>query len=696
MTTDERERPLGPMPLARGARGAVVAPHHLATAAGLAMLRAGGHAVDAAIATNAVLGVVLPSGCGIGGDAFWLIWDEAAGRQTALNGSGRAPAAADREALRSSGLEALPARGPLTITVPGAVRSWSDAHARHGRLSRAEILAPAIQLAREGFPAWDGFLSAVETTLPFVVEAVGERSGFERVYRPHGRPWRPGERVRLPALAATLERLAEVGFDDFYEGAIAGRQALGLAAAGSTISGEDLRGHTSTWTEPIETTYRGIRVTTHPPNSSGIVALELLNILETFDAPDPAAFGPDGVADAGWIHVGIEASKLAMADRDFHLSDPDFVAIPVETLLSKTHAAELARLIDLGRAARPPASTLPRGGGTVYLATVDADGNAVSLIESNYLGFGSGVVDPETGIHYQNRGSYFSLDPDHPNALAPGKRTLHTLLPGMLFRDGERRPWVVTGSMGGDAQPQIHAQVVSALVDGGVDIATAVGAPRWFVDGEAHFTPPVNVRAERRFAPGVLDELEALGHLLTRTIPFNGNLGHAHAIELVDGGRRPKMATARSRQRPIPGARACPPSGSGAHLRRAATALAIGSILRATGGGLRSHDAATGTPPPSSRTRSRRVTSNVGQNYPYTSETEADRAAAIAALVASRDGLADTLKAESSPVDDNERWWVWKCPTPGCAGLLHVAGYALDKHALFVVCDGTCGKTFLR
>jgi gamma-glutamyltranspeptidase/glutathione hydrolase len=372
--------------------------------------------------------------------------------------------------------------------------------------------------------------------LPAVVEAVGSGSGFERVYRPHGRPWRPGERVQLPALASTLERLAEVGFDEFYEGDVADRQARGLAAAGSPITVDDLRGHTSTWTEPIETTYRGVRVTTHRPNSSGIVALELLNILEQHDPPPAASFGPAGSDDAGWIHHGIEASKLAMADRDFHLSDPDFVSIPIDQLLSKDHAAELARLIDPERAARPPASTLPRGGGTIYLATVDGEGNAVSLIESNYMGFGSGVVDPETGIHYQNRGSYFSLDPDHPNVLAPGKRTLHTLLPGMLFRQGERRPWIVTGSMGGDAQPQIHAQVVSALVDGGVDIATAVGAPRWFVDGDAHFAPPVNVRGERRFAPAVLDALEAMGHPLTRTIPFNGLLGHAHAIELVDGG----------------------------------------------------------------------------------------------------------------------------------------------------------------
>jgi len=534
--TSERGRPLVPMPLARGARGAVVAPHHLATSAGLHMLRLGGHAVDAAIAANAVLGVVLPSGCGLGGDAFWLIWDEAAAAQTALNGSGRAPASADPSALRARGVTRLPFRGPLAITVPGAVRSWRDAHARHGRLSRAEILAPAIELARGGFPAWDGFVSAVESALPAVVEALGPGSGFEQVYRSQGRPWRLGEPVRLPALAATLDRLAEVGFDDFYEGEIAERQAGGLAAVGCAISFDDLQAHESTWTDPIATDYRGVRFTTHPPNSSGIVALELLNILETFDPPPTATFGPNGVEDARWIHLGIESAKLAMADRDVHLSDPDFLEIPIDRLLSKDHAADLAGLIDPHRAARPPASALPRGGGTIYLATVDADGNAVSLIESNYMGFGSGVVDPATGIHYQNRGSYFSLDPEHPNVLAPGKRTLHTLLPGMLFRSDERRPWVVTGSMGGDAQPQIHAQVGSALVDGEVDIATAVGAPRWFVDGEDHFAPPIRVRAERRFPPAVLDDLERLGHPVSRTIPFNGLLGHAHAIELVDGG----------------------------------------------------------------------------------------------------------------------------------------------------------------
>jgi gamma-glutamyltranspeptidase/glutathione hydrolase len=527
---------LVPAQLARGRRGAVVAPHHLATEAGLGILRAGGSAVDAAIATNAVLAVVVPSSCGIGGDAFWLVWEAATGREYALNGSGRAPASADPAAIRSSGLETLPLRGPLTITVPGAVRSWGDAHKRFGRLPREQVLAPAIELARDGFPAWAGFINGVETTLRAIEPVVGSASGFAQVFRPQGRRWRPGELVRLPALAATLERLAMAGFDDFYDGEVGERQARGLAAAGCGITWGDLTAHTSTWGDPIATSYRGVRVTTHPPNSSGIVGLELLNVLEQFAPPRPESFGPSGITDPEWVHIGIEAAKLVMADRDAHLTDPEFVDVPVDRLLSKDHASELATGIRRSHAAPAPAATVPKGGGTIYLAVVDGDGNAVSLIESNYMGFGSGVVDPDTGIHYQNRGSFFSPDPSHPNVLAPGKRTLHTLIPAMLFRPGEAGPWVVTGQMGGDAQPQILAQVVSALVDGGVDIASAVAAPRWFVEPAEHFAPPVEVRAEPRFVPGLLEDLAAKGHPVTPTDPFSGLLGHAHAIELVDGG----------------------------------------------------------------------------------------------------------------------------------------------------------------
>ena len=529
-----------PVPLARGRRGAVVAPHHLATAAGLEILAQGGHAVDAAIATNAVLGVVMPEGCGIGGDAFWLIWDSTARAQLALNGSGRAPAGADAPGLRRRGLAQLPLRGGLSITVPGAVRSWGDAHARFGRLSRDRVLAPAIDLARAGFPAWDGFVDSVEVSTTWVQSDLGPAgTPWLSMYRPADRPWRAGELVRLPALASTLERLARDGFDALYEGQIADSLARTLAKAGSPITAADLASHQSTWTEPISTTYRGTTVTTHPPNSQGAVALEILNIIETFEPPQAGDLeGGDG-PDALWAHLGIEASKLAMADRDANLTDPSFRDIPLAQLLDKSYARDLAGRIDPRRAAHPAPAASPVGGGTIYLAVVDGEGNAVSLIESNYMGFGSGVLDPETGVHFHNRGSYFSLDAHHPNVLEPGKRPLHTLMPGMLFRPDDRgqlRPWVVAGSMGGDAQPQIHAQLVSGLVDGGLDVGTAVSAPRWFVEPETHFAPPIGVRVEPRFRPGVLEELEALGHPLTRTDAFDSLLGHCHAIELVEGG----------------------------------------------------------------------------------------------------------------------------------------------------------------
>jgi gamma-glutamyltranspeptidase len=533
---DERGRPWVPVPLARGTHGAVVAPHHLATAAGLGVLRQGGTAVDAAIATNAVLGVVAPQSCGIGGDAFWLIWDAAAGRQVALNGSGRSAAAADAASLRAEGHERMPFRGPLSITVPGAIRSWGDAHARYGRLSRDAILAPAIELAQDGFAASDDYADAVESMAPICRRLLGPDAGFDAVFRPHGRPWQPGERVRQPALAATLETLAREGFDAFYDGDLGEHQAAALAAAGSPITHDDLRAHRSTWGEPIEIDYRGVRVTTHPPNSSGVVALELLGILAFLDPPERGSFGERGVHDPRWIHLGIEAAKLTMADRDAYLTDPAARDVPVAELLDPARLASLAARIDPNRAAQPVPAANPPGGDTIFLGTVDAEGNAVSLIESNWAGFGSAVVDPVTGIHYQNRGSFFSLDPGHANVLAPRKRTLHTLLPGMLFRDGQPDPWIVVGSMGGDAQPQVHAQFVSAVVDGGLDIQTAIAAPRWFVEPRELLAPPTDVHLESRHLPDVAEALRDLGHYIVPTGAFDSDLGHEHAIELVNGG----------------------------------------------------------------------------------------------------------------------------------------------------------------
>jgi gamma-glutamyltranspeptidase/glutathione hydrolase len=526
--------PLVPARAARGSRGAVVAPHHLATSAGLAVLAAGGHAVDAAIATNAVLGVVMPHGCGIGGDAFWLVWDESSGEQVALNGSGRAPSAADAGLLRSRALDRIPLRGPYGITVPGAVRSWADAHARWGRLSRAAVLAAAIEHAEAGFPAWDGLIDAIEGTEAGLGSAPWT-AGFRQVWRQHGRPWRPGEPVRLPALAATLRTLADEGFDAYYDGQLGERLARNLAEAGALHTAADLRTHRSTWEVPIATDYRDALVTTHPPNSSGVLALELLNILAEFEPPAGATFGPRGWTDAQWPHLWLEAAKLVFADRDALLTDPSFRDVPVDLLLSRERARALAGRIDPRRADPSPLPVRTLVGGTIYLAAVDAQGNAVSLIQSNAAGFGSGVVDAETGVHYQNRGASFSLDPAHPNVIEPGKRTAHTLLPGMLFRVGERRPWVVGGSMGGDIQPQIHAQLVSALVDGRTDLASAVAAPRITVEPAGWYAPPTAVFADGPLAPGVTERLRELGHDLW-VESYAGALGHEHAIELVDGG----------------------------------------------------------------------------------------------------------------------------------------------------------------
>jgi gamma-glutamyltranspeptidase/glutathione hydrolase len=545
------DRPMVPAPLARGSRGAVVAPHHLATTTGLGVLARGGSAVDAAIATNAVLGVVMPSGCGIGGDAFWLVWDQAERRLAGLNGSGRAPAGIDPVALRADGLEQLPRRGPLSVTVPGAVRSWGDAHRRWGRLSRDEVLADAIELASGGFPAGPGFSAAVEATAPVVDAVLGPVNGFRQVYRPLGRPWRPGERVRLPALAQTLRRLADEGFDALYDGELGERQAEALRAVGGAFSAPDFRDHRSSWTEPLVAGYRGVLVATHPPNSSGIVGLQILRLLETFEPPAAERFGARGWTDPRWLHLGIEAAKLALVERDREVGDPDAEPVDVAGMLDPARIADLARSIDPGRARRdlPPVRTLVSG--TIYLAVVDSTGGAVSLIQSNAAGFGSGIVDPVTGIHYQSRGASFSLVAGHRNELAPGRRPLHSLLPAMSFRQdgtdsdaaageasvsGATGPWVVHGSMGGDVQPQILAQVVSALVDGRADVATAVAAPRWSVGPAGDVGPPLAVEAEGRIDGAVVSGLEALGHAVTVRPPFDAGFGHAHAIELIDGG----------------------------------------------------------------------------------------------------------------------------------------------------------------
>lgn len=542
MTGPERERALVPAPLVRGTRGAVAAPHHLASGAGLAILRAGGSAVDAAIAANAALAVVAGYMCGLGGDAFWLIWVPAEDRAVALNGSGRSAAGATAEAARAAGLEEVPIRGPWSVTVPGALHSWGAAHARFGRLPWASLFEPAIDLA-DGFPASQTWAGAVESA----VRAFGTTGDWARTYRPSGRPWRESQLVRLPALQRTLVALAQDGPESAYKGLLATRAATYLEQSGSPLRADDFASHSSTWTEPISTDYRGVTSLSHPPNSCGPIALETLNVLSQFDPPPADAFTAGGVTDARWIHLGLETSRIALAHRDAHLTDPEFMRTGVlPWLLSGDHARDVAGTIHPDHAAQPTATSLPRGGGTIYLATADRWGGLVSLIESNYAGFGSGLVDAETGISYQNRGAFFRLDPSHANALAPRKRTVHTLTPGMLLRDG--RPWIAHGQMGGEIQAQVFAQFVSAVVDGGLDIATAIAAPRWAADVEQHMGRPDLTVLEPRFAPEVAQGLETRGHRITWARPFDSRMGHAHAVEIVyddegDGARTLAAAT---------------------------------------------------------------------------------------------------------------------------------------------------------
>jgi gamma-glutamyltranspeptidase len=508
---------LSPARLVRGTRGAVASPHYLASEAGLGMLRAGGSAVDSAIATNAALAVVAAHSCGLGGDAFWLIWDGT--NVHALNGSGRTARRATIDAARAAGLDDMPVRGPWTVTVPGAISSWGDAHARFGRLAWADVLAPAIELA-DAFAATDGWVNAVERSAGIF----GAAGDWATTYRPHGRAWRVGEIVRMPAMARTLRILAAEGPESAYTGSLAGRAAEYLAAAGSPLRPEDFAAHRSTWTKPISVDYRGFTSLSHPPNSCGPVALEMLGLLSRFDPPA-------AVDDPYWVHLGLEIARQGLADRDKFLTDPEHMdEDDVARMLDPDRLAGIAAAIDLDHAAPIPDLALA-GGGTIFLAAGDGDGNLVSLIESNYMGFGSGLVDPETGISYQNRGAFCRLDPDHANALAPSKRTMHTLTPGMLLRDG--KPWIAHGSMGGEIQPQVFMQFVSAVVDGKADIASALAAPRWAANMERHLGPPSRAVLESRFPAALGKELERLGHHVDWTEPFSSALGHANAVELV-------------------------------------------------------------------------------------------------------------------------------------------------------------------
>jgi gamma-glutamyltranspeptidase/glutathione hydrolase len=447
--------------------GMVATSQPLAAMAGLRMLMEGGNAADAAVTVAAMLNVVEPMSTGIGGDCFALIFEAETGQVTALNGSGRAPAAFTLEEAQRLGLDEIPLEGPLPVTVPGTVSGWEALLGRFGTMTLADCLAPAIATAEEGFPVSELISDAWESE----IDKLAEKPEAARVYLPAPRP---GELHHQPDLARTLRAIAEGGAEAFYRGPLAEQIATHVQSRGGYLTVEDLAAHTATWETPILTTYRDVEVLEHPPNGQGLAALMALNIVEGYDLAEMEYFDP-----ARW-HLMIEAMRLGMTDAGRYVADPAVVDVPVSKLLSKEYATQLRTLIQPDRALELAALGQPEHRDTVYLAVVDSQRNAVSFISSLYYGFGSGLVVPGTGICLQNRGACFTLEPGHPNVLEGGKRPYHTIIPAMVLRDGQL--WVSFGVMGGFMQPQGHLQVLVNLVDYRLDQQAALDAPRFRVD----------------------------------------------------------------------------------------------------------------------------------------------------------------------------------------------------------------------
>lgn len=520
----EADSPAGDRPAGRSfatrsvvyARGGMVAASHpLAVQIGVEVLRRGGSAVDAAIAVNAALGFLEPVACGIGGDLFALAWDAKTKKLYGLAAAGRSPRDLTAERVGKPAGGAIPLFSPLAWTVPGCVDGWFELHGRFGRLPMRELLEPAIRAAREGAPVPEIIAFAWERG----ARLHSAKPGFAAVFLPAGHPPREGEIFRNPALARAYEAIASSGRDAFYRGPIA-RAIVELSKrAGGYFNLEDFAAHRSEWVEPISTTYRGVTVWELPPPTQGVTALQMLNMLETFDL---RALGRDS---ADFWHTMVEVKKLAFEDRARYIADPDFAKTPTERLLSKEYARERVRRISRERAAEraEPGTPPAAGGDTTYLAVADAEGNMVSLIQSNYTGFGSGYVVEEWGFGLQNRGALFSLQEGSPNRLEPGKRPFHTIIPGFVTRAGE--PWLAFGVMGGDMQPQGHVQVLVNLLDFGMNLQEAGDAPRFYHTGSSEptgtkMTGGGILALESGVPEEIRRELARRGHRIEPASPF--------------------------------------------------------------------------------------------------------------------------------------------------------------------------------
>jgi len=506
------DRPTGPIHKTRSAvlarRGVAATSQPLAAQAAVRVLQDGGNAIDAAIAANAVIGVVEPMSCGIGGDLFAIVWDAETERLYGLNASGRAPAKATIDLYKSKGLDEIPIYGPLSWSVPGCVAGWGSLHERFGSKPLSEILEPAIHYAEEGFPVSEiiaaGWKGAERSMADIPTSAA--------CYLPSGRAPGFGDVFKNPDLARTLRTIAEEGTDAFYTGRIAEEIVRYSDDVGGLFALEDFADHESAWVEPVSTNYRGYDVWELPPNGQGIAALQMLNILERYDLASLGHNSPEA------LHLMIEAKKLAFEDRATYYADPAFADVPVAALISKDYAHRRAELIRPDRVLeRPEAGSIPESD-TIYLTVADGDGNAISFIQSVFHGFGSQHVPGELGFALQNRGALFSLDPEHRNRLEPGKRPFHTIIPGFVTKDGA--PWLSFGVMGGDMQPQGHVQVLCNMIDFGMDVQEAGEAPRFRhfgsseptgdeADGSGYVSLESGIGAETRKA------LEALGHRIT-------------------------------------------------------------------------------------------------------------------------------------------------------------------------------------
>jgi gamma-glutamyltranspeptidase/glutathione hydrolase len=501
-------------------QGIAATSHPLASQAGVRILAQGGSAADAAIAANAVLGVVEPMMNGIGGDLFVLYWDNSAGTLSGLNASGPAPLGLSRGLLSSLGFTSMPADGVHAVTVPGAVNGWARVHERFGRLPWRALFEPAIACAERGFPVSEVVAELWSDSA--ALRRMGAAPQSDRVFFPGGRPPQMGEVFRNAELAAAYRLLAANGSEAFYTGALAEAILRTLRVMGGTMAAEDLASYAAEWVEPIATDYRGWTVFELPPNGQGMAALEMLNIMDEMPA-DPA-----GPWSPGELHRRIEAMKLAYADVYRYNADPRFCQPPVETLLSKVFARERAAAIDPERANGNAGLGNAAGCDTVYLAVVDREGNIASWIQSIFSSFGSGIVVDGMGFVLQNRGAGFTLDADHPNALEGGKRPFHTIIPGFLQR-GERRAGF--GIMGGANQPLAHAQFVSNVIDYGMNLQEAMEAPRFFKAGASGF----DVAIEARVPEATLRRLTEMGHRITLRREYSQEMGRGQAI-LHDAG----------------------------------------------------------------------------------------------------------------------------------------------------------------